>query len=97
MCSVVTPCHILLFLRIGCNIKDVMTRSSFGNTTTYDTINHQTTVSMLDVSGRPETRDYGKALEALKLLTENVSRGPHNRVMGTTCFVESSMRAHNYS
>jgi hypothetical protein len=40
---------------------------------------------MLDVSGRPNTRDYGKALEALKLLTENVLRGPHNRVMGTTC------------
>jgi hypothetical protein len=39
---------------------------------------------MLDVSGRPNTRDYGKALEALKLLTENVLRGPHNRVMGTT-------------
>jgi hypothetical protein len=44
VCSVVAPCHILLFLRIGCNIKDVMTRSSFGNTT-YNTINHQTTVS----------------------------------------------------
>jgi hypothetical protein len=29
--------------------------------------------AVLDVSGRPETRDYGKALEALKLLTENVS------------------------
>ena len=41
--------------------------------------------ALLDVSGRPETRDYGKALEALKLLTENVSRGPHKRVMGTTC------------
>jgi hypothetical protein len=40
---------------------------------------------LLDVSGRPNTRDYGKALEALKLLTENVLRGPHNRVMGTTC------------
>ena len=40
---------------------------------------------VLDVSGRPNTRDYGKALEALKLLTENVLRGPHNRVMGTTC------------
>jgi hypothetical protein len=48
---------------------------------------------LLDVSGRPETRDYGKALEALKLLTENVLRGPHNRVMGTTCLY----RAHNYS
>jgi hypothetical protein len=33
---------------------------------------------VLDVSGRPNTRDYGKALEALKLLTENVLRGPHN-------------------
>jgi hypothetical protein len=40
---------------------------------------------VLDVSGRPNTRDYGKALEALKLLTENVLRGPHNRVMGTAC------------
>jgi hypothetical protein len=40
---------------------------------------------VLDVSGRPKTRDYGKALEALKLLTENVLRGPHNHVMGTTC------------
>jgi hypothetical protein len=39
---------------------------------------------LLDVSGRPNTRDYGKALEALKLLTENVLRGPHNRVKGTT-------------
>ena len=26
-------------------------------------------------------RDYGKALEALKLLTENVLREPHNHVM----------------
>jgi hypothetical protein len=43
------------------------------------------TRGVLDVSGRPKTRDYGKALEALKLLTENVSRGPHIRVMGTTC------------
>jgi hypothetical protein len=43
-----------------------------------------TSKSMLDVSGRPNTRDYGKALEALKLLTENILRGPHNRVMGTT-------------
>jgi hypothetical protein len=40
---------------------------------------------VLDVSGQPNTRDYGKALEALKLLTENVLRGPRNRVMGTTC------------
>jgi hypothetical protein len=40
--------------------------------------------SLLDVSGRPNTRDYGKALEALKLLTENVLRGPHKRVKGTT-------------
>jgi N-acetylglucosamine-6-phosphate deacetylase len=41
-------------------------------------------LEVLDVSGRPNTRDYGKALEALKLLTENVLRGPHNRVKGTT-------------
>ena len=47
---------------------------------------------VLDVSGRPNTRDYGKALEALKLLTENVLRRPH--VMATT---RLGRRAHNYS
>ena len=48
---------------------------------------------VLDVSGRPNTRDYGKALEALKLLTENVLREPRDCVMATTRLV----RAHNYS
>ena len=48
---------------------------------------------LLDVSGRPNTRDYRKALEALKLLTENVLREPHERVMATTRLD----RAHNYS
>jgi len=48
---------------------------------------------VLDVSGRPNTRDYGKALEALKLLTENVMRRPPVCVMATTRLD----RAHNYS
>ena len=42
---------------------------------------------LLDVSGRPNTRD-GKALEALKLLTENVSWEPQNGVMGTPVCLE---------
>ena len=50
--------------------------------------------NLLDVSGRPDTRDYGKALEAIKLLTENVLRRPHEGVMATT---RLDRRAHNYS
>ena len=44
---------------------------------------------MLDASGLPNRRDYGKA-EAQKLLTENVIREPPNmRVMGALFFLRS--------
>ena len=47
-------------------------------------------IILLDVLGRPNTRDYGQALEALKLLTENVIAG----ATGLTCLSPCLSRAH---
>ena len=53
--------------------------------------------ALLDASGRPNTRrDYEKALETIKLLTENIMREPLN-ISGTRAFLHWLPRAHNYS